>query len=98
MNVSLGLEWEQFVNKEVESGRYDNASEVLREALRLLEEREKALQRITFNSQEELEELLAEGVRELDANKGIPGDVAFQILRDRAAVRRGVLETAEGVV
>lgn len=88
MNVSLRLEWEQFVNKKVESGRYDSASEVLREALRLLEEREKALQRITFNSQEELEDLLAEGVRELDANKGIPGDVALKTLRDRAAARQ----------
>jgi hypothetical protein len=31
MNVSLGVQWEQFVNEKVESGRYLTASEVLRD-------------------------------------------------------------------
>ena len=38
MNVSLTLELEEFVNAKVEGGRYGSASEVVREALRLLEE------------------------------------------------------------
>ena len=37
MNVSLTPYWEQFVRERVESGRYNNASEVIREALRKLE-------------------------------------------------------------
>jgi antitoxin ParD1/3/4 len=41
MNVSLTPELEQFVQSKVENGRYNSASEVVREALRLLEEQEK---------------------------------------------------------
>jgi antitoxin ParD1/3/4 len=40
MNVSLTPELEGFVNTKVQSGRYNSASEVIREALRLLEEQE----------------------------------------------------------
>ncbi len=42
MNVSLTPELEQFVQTKVQSGRYNSASEVVREALRLLEDHEKA--------------------------------------------------------
>ena len=42
MNVSLTSELEQFVSTKVESGRYNSASEVVREALRLLEEHDAA--------------------------------------------------------
>ena len=42
MNVSLTPELEKFVNDRVETGRYNSASEVVREALRLLEERDLA--------------------------------------------------------
>jgi antitoxin ParD1/3/4 len=38
MNVSLTPELEQFVQGKVESGLYNNASEVIRESLRLLKE------------------------------------------------------------
>lgn len=40
MNVSLTRELEQLVDRKVKSGRYQTASEVIREALRLLEERD----------------------------------------------------------
>jgi len=40
MNVSLTPELESFVNTKVQLGRYNSASEVIREALRLLEEQE----------------------------------------------------------
>jgi antitoxin ParD1/3/4 len=42
MNVSLTPELEKFVNNKVRTGRYNSASEVVREALRLLEEYEQA--------------------------------------------------------
>lgn len=42
MNVSLTPELEQFVQAKVQSGRYNSASEVMREALRLLDDHEKA--------------------------------------------------------
>ena len=42
MNVSLTPELDNFVAAKVESGRYTSASEVVREALRLLEEHDRA--------------------------------------------------------
>ena len=38
MNVSLPAPWEEFVARQVASGEFGNASEVVREALRLLRE------------------------------------------------------------
>ncbi len=43
MNVSIGDRWENFVTQAVKSGRYNSASEVIREGLRLVEEREAKL-------------------------------------------------------
>src|SRR5260370_10677258 len=53
MNVSLTPELEKFVSTKVESGRYNSASEVVREALRLLEEHElaRAAQLADFNQE-----------------------------------------------
>jgi antitoxin ParD1/3/4 len=42
MNVSLTPELDKFVADKVDSGRYTSASEVVREALRLLEEHDRA--------------------------------------------------------
>jgi antitoxin ParD1/3/4 len=42
MNVSLTPELQKYVSTKVESGRYNSASEVVREALRLLEEHDQA--------------------------------------------------------
>ena len=49
MNVSLTPELEKFVSAKVGSGRYNSASEVVREALRLLEEHDSA--RAEFNAE-----------------------------------------------
>jgi antitoxin ParD1/3/4 len=43
MNVSIGERWESFVEQAVKAGRYGSASEVVREGLRLVEEREAKL-------------------------------------------------------
>ena len=42
-SFSLGDHFDSFVNAQVKGGRYNNASEVVREALRLLEDQEKLL-------------------------------------------------------
>ncbi len=39
-SISLGSHSEDFINKEVKSGRYNSVSEVIRSALRLLEHEE----------------------------------------------------------
>ncbi len=39
MNVSLGKIWEDYVSQQVGSGQFNNASEVVRDALRLQQER-----------------------------------------------------------
>jgi antitoxin ParD1/3/4 len=44
MNVSIGERWEDFVEQAVKNGRYSSASEVVREGLRLVEEREAKLE------------------------------------------------------
>ncbi len=53
MNVSLSPKLEQYVQAKVESGRYNSASEVVREALRLLEDHEeaRAAQHAKFNQE-----------------------------------------------
>ncbi|MEG3148426.1 type II toxin-antitoxin system ParD family antitoxin [Sphingomonas sp. ZT3P38] len=42
-SLSLGEHWEVFIRKEVGSGRYGSASEVVRDALRALEEQKMRL-------------------------------------------------------
>ena len=46
MNVSLTEHLDKFVGQQVETGRYRSASEVVREGLRLLEQREAQVQTI----------------------------------------------------
>jgi antitoxin ParD1/3/4 len=45
-SISLGNHFEQFINNEIESGRYGSVSEVIRTALRLLESEEKKLNEV----------------------------------------------------
>lgn len=43
-SLSLGDHWEKFIRNEVASGRYSSASEVIRNALRELEDKGKRLE------------------------------------------------------
>lgn len=62
MNVSLTPELERFVQEKVASGLYNSASEVIREALRLLNEQDQ-LRQIRL---EELRKEIAIGIEQLD--------------------------------
>ena len=58
MNVSLTSELEQYVREKVDSGMYYSASEVIREGLRLLKQREQLQsKRITSGIEIELLEM-----------------------------------------
>src|ERR1700694_5691128 len=77
-------ELENFVQTKVTSGRYTSASEVVREALRLLEDHDKtrAAQLEEFRS--EIDRRLAS----LDQGAGIDGADVFARIRDKSEVRR----------
>lgn len=62
MNISLPQQLEQWVKQRVDTGMYDSASEVIREALRLLREQEDLKQLRT----QELRRQLQVGVEQLD--------------------------------
>jgi antitoxin ParD1/3/4 len=84
MNVSLTPRLERFVRTKVEGGGYTSASEVVREALRLMEEHDKsrAAQLPQFN--QELQRRLAS----LDRGEAVePYDVRARLQR-RAQRRR----------
>ena len=84
MNVSLTPEFDKFIADKVASGRYTSASEVVREALRLLEEHEKS--RAT-----RLEEFNRELQRRLDsADRGefVTAEESFRRIREKSAERR----------
>jgi antitoxin ParD1/3/4 len=66
MNVSLTPELEEIVAARVSSGRYASASEVIREALRLLEERDQLNQ---------LRKDVRLGLEQLDQGRHRPFDV-----------------------
>lgn len=43
MNVSVGPRWDAYIEELLKTGRYGSASEIVREGLRLVEEREQKL-------------------------------------------------------
>jgi antitoxin ParD1/3/4 len=43
-SVTLGAHFEQIIEKSIQSGRYASASEVIREGLRLVDERERKIE------------------------------------------------------
>ncbi|WP_320818676.1 type II toxin-antitoxin system ParD family antitoxin [Thalassolituus sp.] len=71
MNVSLTPHLEDYVKQKVAAGMYNSVSEVMREALRLLEERD-ALKEMKLAA---LRRDLQEGIDELDQGQGTTLDM-----------------------
>jgi antitoxin ParD1/3/4 len=84
MNVSLTPELEKFVASKVKSGRYHSASEVVREALRLLEERDqvKTAQLTEFNQE------LGRRLDALDRGERVEANEVRSKLRRKFEARR----------
>ena len=68
MHISLTPELEDRIKAKVETGLYNNASEVIREALRFMETHEDWIHEVKLAR---LREQLTVGVNQLDQGKGI---------------------------
>jgi antitoxin ParD1/3/4 len=79
MNVHLPPELEQLVQSKIKSGRYNSASEVVREALRLLEERDHLMEL----RQEEIRKKIDAGWESLRRGEGLDGEEFFAALEQR---------------
>jgi len=84
MNVSLTPELEQFVQSRLASGRYQTASEVVREGLRLLEEREEA----RATALNEIRAKIRRGIEQADQEELLDGDTVFEEIGQMSARRR----------
>ena len=83
MNISLTPELKKFVEKEVRSGLYQTASEVIRAGLRRLKEDQDVRLPKAPKTLEELEAQLLQGIDRLDRGEGIDGEQVFRRLRKR---------------
>ncbi|MGV3770996.1 MAG: type II toxin-antitoxin system ParD family antitoxin [Sphingobium phenoxybenzoativorans] len=72
ISADLGQQLESFVSKMVESGRYNSKSEVLREGVRLVQDREARLAA--------LDAAIARGLADVDAGRTQPADAVFDRL------------------
>jgi antitoxin ParD1/3/4 len=72
-SYAIGSHFERFVKKQIESGRYSSASEVIRDALRLLEEQEELRQAQIDNLRGKIQEGINSG-------PGVPAEEVFSRL------------------
>jgi len=83
-SYTLGKHFESFVQAQLASGRYNNASEVLRDALRLMEDRERRLAA--------LDAAIERGMADIDAGLITDADTVLDRLQakyTRLAEERG---------
>jgi antitoxin ParD1/3/4 len=84
MNVHLGPAFDEFVAGLLKSGYYQTQSEVLREGLRLLKEREE-IKRLRLA---ELRKEIELGSEQADRGEFVDGPAAFAKIRKRSAQRK----------
>jgi antitoxin ParD1/3/4 len=74
-SYTLGHHFEAFIQAQLASGRYNNASEVVRDALRLMEERERRL--AAFDA------AIERGIADIDEGRVHDADAVFDELEAR---------------
>ena len=85
MNVHLTPQLESLVQAKVREGGYSSASEVVREALRLMQERDELLEL----RKQDIARQIREGYESLARGEGIPAETVFRALdRRREKTRR----------
>jgi antitoxin ParD1/3/4 len=75
LSVDLGRQLEAFVNSLVETGRYNSKSEVLREGVRLIQDREARLAA--------LDAAIARGLADAEAGRTRPAEAVFDRLEQK---------------
>ena len=75
-SFAIGEHFEHFIRSQVAGGRYASASEVVRDALRLLEQREQHRETL-------LEALRTEIRAGLESGQGAPADQVFDRLEEK---------------
>ena len=83
MNVNLTPRLEELVQEKVKTGRYNSASEVIREALRLLEDRDQLMEL----RRQELKRKIAEGLESLRRGEAVDGEEFFANLEKKELKR-----------
>jgi antitoxin ParD1/3/4 len=84
MNVNLGAVFDKFIAEQLKSGTYLSQSEVVREGLRLLKEREE-LKKLRLA---ELRKAIAIGSEQADRGEFVDGEETFAEIRRRSATRK----------
>ena len=84
VNISITPELDAFLQSRVNSGRYQTTSEVVREALRLLERQE----RERDEAFEQLKAKLERGATEAEHGELLDGNATFNELREMIEERR----------
>lgn len=87
-SFALGDHWEAFIKSMVASGRYNNASEVVRDGLRALEDQELQRQK----DEAELDAFLAESFEDIEVGRVHPAEEVFEELRQELKKRRDAAE------
>lgn len=86
MNVNLGTVFDKFIGELLKTGMYQSQSEVVREGLRLLKEREELKQfRLA-----ELRKQIAVGSAQADRGEFVDGEETFAEIRRRSAARKRI--------
>ncbi len=84
MNVNLGTVFDKFIAELLDSGHYQSQSEVVREGLRLLKEREE-LKSLRLAG---LRKEIARGGEQADRGEFVDGHLAFAKVRERNTRQR----------
>lgn len=87
-NIALTPHFDRFVQSKVESGRYQSASEVVRDGLRLLEEREEQRQQSVGRMRNEIEV----GWQQSEHGEVVDGPAVFAEIRKLSHVKRAAVK------
>lgn len=85
MHIQIKPEHEKFIQKQIATGRFTSADDVVNEAFKLLEEQEKRL--------EELRQKIAVGTEQIEQGKVTDGEIVFARLQEK--IRKIAEESGE---